>query len=97
MKISTYIIGALAAVSVASGLICLKAANHIRAGKRHGKPSTFRDLYEDNKVDYNLSRVERYVIQHLRNSADTYTQFIDWSKFRDLYDDNAPVGGDKYV
>ena len=51
MKISTYIIGALAAVSVASGLICLRAAKHIRVGKKHGKLWTFRDLYEDNELE----------------------------------------------
>ena len=51
MKISTFIIGTLAAVSVASGLICLKAAKQIRAGKRHGNPATFREVYEDNESD----------------------------------------------
>lgn len=49
MKVTSLLVGALAAVSVASGLICLKVANHNRAGKRHGKPATFRDLYEDNE------------------------------------------------
>ena len=51
MKLTALLVGTLAAVSVASGLICLKAANHIRAGKRHGKPATFREVYEDNKSD----------------------------------------------
>ena len=51
MKISSFIIGVLSAVSVASGLICLKAVKHIRSGKRHGKPATFREVYEDNESD----------------------------------------------
>lgn len=51
MKVRALVVGALAALSAVSGLICLKAAKHIRAGKRHGKPATFREVYEDNESD----------------------------------------------
>lgn len=51
MKATAFLVGTLAAVSVASGLIFLKTAKHIMEGKKHGKPSTFREVFEDNESD----------------------------------------------
>ena len=49
MKYTTFflLIGALAAVSLTSGFIGLCVAEHYEK-KKHGKPSTFREVYDDN-------------------------------------------------
>lgn len=49
MKEATFfiLVGSLAAVSLASGLIGWHISEHIEK-KKHGKPSSFRDLYDDN-------------------------------------------------
>lgn len=54
MKETTFfiLVGALSAVSLASGLIGWQISKHIEAGEKHGKPSSFRDLYEDNVINF---------------------------------------------
>lgn len=52
MKESTFFIflGTLAAVSLTSGFIGWRISKHIEE-KKHGNPSTFREVYEDNRSD----------------------------------------------
>lgn len=52
MKETTFfiLVGALSAVSLVSGLIGWRLTKRLEY-KKHGNPSTFREVYEDNESD----------------------------------------------
>ena len=54
MKETTFfiLVGVLSAVSLTTGIIGWCISKRLDE-KYHGKPSTFRDLYEDNEIKFN--------------------------------------------